>query len=60
MGILIAGQGNRKLVPNSVLGGEGHFLGDTCSLAEIFNFSKPHFLICKMDMLHILAFSETV
>lgn len=60
MGILIVGQGNRKFVLHSFLGGQGWTLfWDTCALAETFNFSKPHFLICKMDILHILAFSET-
>ena len=30
------------------------------TLAETFNFSKTHFLICKMNILHLLALNETV
>lgn len=48
--ILIAGQGNRKFDSQLFF-----FNWDTCALAETFNFSKPHFLICKTDILHTLA-----
>lgn len=55
METLIAGQGN-SYVANFFFFFEN--LLRPCTLDETLNLSTPHFLVCKMDFLQILALNE--